>query len=96
MTLPRTWHAVYEHVNGRLFLGEPLVRDPNAICDAFDPVPNADWLGLELRAAGNGNCGTDGHYLCLSCTHISKEAVEERTQRSEISISSLYHPPESS
>jgi hypothetical protein len=44
---------------GRLqsFFGAPGVRDPEAPCEEFVP------------GTPDGNCGTDGHYMCHECEH---------------------------
>jgi hypothetical protein len=40
-----------------VYLGQPGVRDPDNVCDAFTPGKPG------LHSA----CNTDGHYLCDSC-----------------------------
>ena len=78
MTLPLAWIELAEHVNGRPFVGEPGVRDPEHPCDAFAPVANPDWLGISVRAAGDGDCDSDGHYLCGSCVRLSRRGKLDR------------------
>lgn len=67
MNVPPTWHELVENINGRSVFGQPNVRDPLAPCDAFDPAPDLDWLGLRATVYGAGTCAGDGHYLCLGC-----------------------------
>lgn len=45
------------YVNDRRIVGMPGVRDPDNVCEGFDPGTPA---GTE--------CMTDGHYLCDECT----------------------------
>ena len=59
------------------------VRDPDAECDVFDPMPNIDWLGIRIAAPGTGDCYTDGHYLCFGCRKMSASAIEERRNRTD-------------
>lgn len=66
-TLPPTWKVLYESINGRNSFGALGVRDPDGICESFDPVENIDWLGLRITAPGTGRCPGDGHYLCKGC-----------------------------
>jgi hypothetical protein len=44
-------------------VGAPGVRDPEHPCDQYDPTPS------EIGAHGEceGECETDGHYLCRGC-----------------------------
>lgn len=58
------WGELVEHVNGRTFLGEVGVRDPDGPCETFDR------LGYD----GSGHCRSDGHYLCVECSELSPEA----------------------
>ena len=44
-----------DELNGRRVFGAPGVRDPDFVCDAFDP------------GEPGGDCSTDGHYLCDEC-----------------------------
>ena len=50
--------------------GTPGVRDAAAPCSTFEP-----------GESGRGDCGTDGHWLCRECRHMSSEALEERMER---------------
>jgi hypothetical protein len=43
-------------VNGRQTMGMPGVRDPENPCEAF------------RTGRPDGDCGTDGHYLCDECS----------------------------
>jgi hypothetical protein len=72
------WADLVETVNGRVAFGQAGVRDPEHPCEMFAPVANPDWLGLEVRAPGNGTCDSDGHYLCGSCLHLSRGAKLDR------------------
>lgn len=49
--------------------GIPGNRDPEAICESYDPRPrrDGDWDG----------CATDGHYLCAGCCHRERITAEE-------------------
>lgn len=76
---PPAWAELEANVNGRTVFGQRGVRDPSAPCEAFDPVDGIDWLGMRLTAPGDGACRTDGHYLCLGCREIGREAIEWRT-----------------
>jgi hypothetical protein len=58
------WSALVDEVNGRTSLGQPGVRDPEGICEAFD------GLGYD----GSGTCKSDGHYMCAECSLLSPEA----------------------
>jgi hypothetical protein len=71
--LPLDWQVLVASVNGRVLFGMAGVRDPESPCEEFDPVDDIDWLGLQLTAAGDGDCQSDGHYLCLGCTHLDFE-----------------------
>jgi hypothetical protein len=57
--LPRAWWELVEQANGRLYLGQDGVRDPDFPCVEF------------VRGAPNGWCDTDGHYMCRECTWSS-------------------------
>ncbi len=58
-----TW-AVEANVNGRTFLGQVGVRDPDGPCEAFD------GKGYD----GRGHCKSDGHYLCVECSELAPDA----------------------
>ena len=77
-TAIRAWAELVESVNGRTLFGQAGVRDPEHPCAEFDPVENPDWLGLEVRAPGDGTCDSDGHYLCGSCLHLSRRGKLDR------------------
>ena len=64
-------------VNGRTSFGDAGVRDPDNPCDFFEPVDNHDWLGMEVRAPGGGDCQSDGHYLCSRCVRLSDQRIAE-------------------
>lgn len=58
------WGELIANVNGRTFLGQAGVRDPEHICEDFDRK------GYD----GSGQCWSDGHYLCVHCSELSPEA----------------------
>lgn len=57
--------------------GQAGVRDPDAPCEAYDPTENAGYLGLTITAKGDGDCNSDGHYLCHDCKRLSNARVQE-------------------
>lgn len=65
------WELLVAQVNGRGEFGMRGVRDPEAPCEAFDPVENIDWIGVRITAPGSGGCDSDGHYLCMGCRELS-------------------------
>ena len=78
MALPSAWQELVAAVNGRTTFGEAGVRDPDNVCEAFEPVSEPDWLGLVCRAPGGGDCDIDGHYLCGSCERLSDRTIADR------------------
>ncbi len=58
------WGELVANVNGRTFLGQAGVRDPDHVCEDFDRA------GYD----GHGSCRSDGHYLCTECSHLSPDA----------------------
>lgn len=58
------WEELCAHVNGLTTLGDPGVRDPEHPCEEFD--------GRSYDGAGA--CDSDGHYLCVECSHLSPDA----------------------
>jgi hypothetical protein len=58
-------------------VGLPGNRDPEFRCLQYDP---------RRKRGEHGDCDTDGHYLCVGCTHISEYALAER------GIDSLNNP----
>ena len=83
--IPRLWRALVDEINGgripsydRIPDGEPGIRDVDARCDAFEPV----GAPYEI-AKGNGNCQTDGHYLCVECVHIELGTLRRRRDQCE-------------
>jgi hypothetical protein len=62
---PIAWAELIENVNGRTFLGQIGVRDPDGLCEVFD------GQGYD----GRGKCMSDGHYLCVDCSLLSPEAT---------------------
>jgi hypothetical protein len=59
------FELLYRQVNGRAELGDVGVRDPNGPCEFFD------GNGYD----GRGDCLSDGHYLCVECSHLSAHAL---------------------
>lgn len=47
-------------------------------CEGYNPVPDATYLGLQIKSPGDGDCDSDGHYLCNDCTRLSNRAIEWR------------------
>lgn len=77
--IPIAWRALVAEINGaRVPDGTPGVRDADAPCEDFEPVGRA----FE-DAPGEGNCETDGHYLCRECVHISLAALRRRRDQCE-------------
>lgn len=72
--VPPVWRSLMNELNGgRIPDGEPGIRDVDAPCDAFQPA------GKPFEPAeGNGDCETDGHYICSECVHISQRAMRLR------------------
>ena len=75
----QSWAFLADEVNGRVTFGRPGVRDPDALCEGFDPVPGIDWLGMRRTSAGDGDCHSDGHYLCLGCSNHGPFDDDEAT-----------------
>lgn len=71
MTLPIAWHVLAENINGRVVFGQAGVRDPDGVCEAFDPAPDIDWCGVRVSVEAHGKCCGDGHYLCLGCREFN-------------------------
>lgn len=71
-----SWGELVHAVNGREVFGMRGVRDPDARCEHFDPMPNIDWLGMRQTAPGDGTCIPDGHYLCKGCRELLVEDEE--------------------
>jgi hypothetical protein len=59
---PEVRAAAEAHLAAQPRDGAPGVRDPNAPCADYDPVPRA-----EGSLAPPGECEGDGHYLCAGC-----------------------------
>jgi len=57
-------------VDGRVPDGEPGIRDVDAPCEDFQPA-GAPWV----YAAGNGECSSDGHYICAECINVSSSGM---------------------
>lgn len=70
--VPLSWRALVAEINGAPLLGTPGVRDFLAPCDAFNP-----------GEPGQGNCSTDGHYLCDECTEIALHVLRRRRDQCE-------------
>lgn len=73
--IPPPWRPLWLALNGYPTVGAPGVRDPDAPCDAFEPV-GAPFA----RAPGTGDCSTDGHYMCDECVRMSAEASAWRSE----------------
>ncbi len=68
--IPTAWLPLVSQINGGPIPdGEPGIRSEHAPCDFYDPV-GGPWE----YALGNGDCDTDGHYLCVECKRISESA----------------------
>ena len=59
------WAVLEAAVNGRPVIGMPGVRDPEYPCEEFD------GRGYD----GNGRCDSDGHYVCVECSHLAPDAL---------------------
>ncbi len=44
-------------------IGAPHLRDPMCPCEDFEPIDTAYGKG------GQGDCETDGHYMCATCVY---------------------------
>lgn len=64
MSVVARWNELADHVNGRATVGQVGVRDPEYPCEAFD------GHGYD----GTGACMSDGHYLCVDCSHLTPNA----------------------
>jgi len=82
--LPQRWAELVDNVNGRTRFGQRHVRDPEAPCEMFEPVDGFDFMGTTIFANGDGDCDTDGHYLCVGCVHLSERAMLERAGYPEV------------
>lgn len=81
MTLPRSWALLVAELNGHPLVGTPGIRDIAAPCDHFDSDhPTVAGLGLRWvsKRTSFGTCDTDGHYLCVECSHMSRDQAEQR------------------
>lgn len=72
---PAVWRDLVSEINGRIPVGTPGVRDPDALCEVFDPV--------EGDPDGSGTCQTDGHYMCSECRHIELVTLRRRRDQCE-------------
>lgn len=68
MSVLTQWAELEASLNGRTYLGQRGVRDPDSPCELFD--------GESYN--GRGDCHSDGHYLCTECSHLSPEGAEIR------------------
>lgn len=74
MSALQAWTELVASVNGRTlppFLGQVGVRDPDGPCEMFDGQ----------HYDGRGDCTSDGHYLCVECSHLSPEAPRFHNDR---------------
>lgn len=62
------WRALVAFVNNRI--GAIALRDPEAPCSNFDA----------RRYNGLGRCHSDGHYMCVKCSHLSPMAPRFETK----------------
>jgi hypothetical protein len=63
--LPVAWEELSRAINGQpALLGTIGVRDPDGVCEDFDG----------RHYDGSGDCHSDGHYLCVECSHLSPDA----------------------
>jgi hypothetical protein len=54
------WSWLVAELNGRVVIGMPGVRDPEHVCEEFDPGSPDE----------HGSCDSDGHYMCYECKHL--------------------------
>jgi hypothetical protein len=85
--VPAPWFDIVAAVNGIRLFGAPGVRDPDYPCEAFDPVPGPEY------APGDGDCDTDGHYMCLECSRVSIRRVRRSAEQCEDCGVALYPYP---
>jgi hypothetical protein len=52
---------IVEAYTGPPYVGQPGVRDPEHPCDVFTP------------GEPDGDCESDGHYVCSECRHLVRE-----------------------
>lgn len=64
MTIPLAWAELFANINGRTYLAQVFIRDPDNVCELFD----------KEGYNGRGKCMSDGHYLCVECSELSPEA----------------------
>lgn len=74
------WLELEARVNDRTLFGQDGVRDPENPCGVFEAVPGIDWLGLYVTSPGDGDCDSDGHYLCAGCARLSRRGYENRVE----------------
>lgn len=56
-SLPIAWRILELEVNGKAYVGQRGVRDPEFPCEGFEPG----------KPTISGRCETDGHYVCDEC-----------------------------
>lgn len=58
------------------------MRDPDAPCEHYKPTyperTEHTPSGPIRRVTFTGSCMTDGHYLCLECPEMARQAAIER------------------
>jgi len=60
-------------------VGAPNIRDPEGICDGFEPI------GTVYGKDCQGDCETDGHYMCAQCVHREPfKSLEEQDEREQV------------
>jgi len=87
---PHAWRDLLSELNGRAPDGTRGIRDVDNPCNVYEPVE------IPGGEDANGDCETDGHYLCADgrsvCRHISREALRRRRERCEECGTKLLAP----
>jgi len=58
------WRKVAMPIDGKNKIGLPRYRDPDNVCDYYEP--------RKPRLGDFQDCNGDGHYLCKVCCHLKK------------------------
>ncbi len=94
IAIPAPWRSLMISINDghtpsweRIPDGEPGIRDVDAPCSMFEPTGGPFDL-----ASGAGDCETDGHYICVECTHISLSALRRKRDLCQECGAPLAHP----
>lgn len=80
--LAKRWAELVATANGRTLVGMAGVRAPGEECEGFSP-----------GEPGFGDCDTDGHYMCVECSCISKRALRRRRDQCEACGKPLVRGP---